>query len=133
MQILRYTPQTGDGIFDLPLPALLKYLEDHIPPQGRRKTPQRQTLRALVAIADTPYEILTIKRDHVALNDLAIADVVDRGSYTVYCPHCQTHYTPSQLHRQPWAYFRGPADAGGGRAYECTLGHTLLRVQDWIS
>ena len=132
MQYLRYQPLNGgDGVFFFPLPAIVKYLEYAI--AHEQPKPYVYMLRDLVAASKMPIEIIPMQPESISLDDYVAADFIDQRSFTVFCPHCDTHYTASQIQRESWSYFYDASDAGGGRAYRCTLDHILLTVQDWVS
>ncbi|NJL93054.1 MAG: hypothetical protein HC915_04680 [Anaerolineae bacterium] len=128
MQYLCYTPEGAQcGTFFFPTIAMVRYIEGLIERYGM--SDHRQTLREMLVLARTPQTCIDLHAGIFSM-DFYAADLIDRGTFTVVCPRCADHYTPSQIHREEW---HSPLQLEcGGRRYCCPLGHELLSVQDWM-
>lgn len=135
MQFIEYQPHgrpqtTSDGIFYFPVPAIIRLLERHIGEFHHLKA-TTPALWKLVDAANRQIEHIDIDYAHIGLDDRMAQTLIAQGAFSVYCPHCDSSFTRSQVTTERWTTYRTPEDVGGGWRYFCSMGHCLLDMQDW--
>lgn len=126
------------GVFELDLSAVLEHLRASRPRMLKHwpdYAHANKCIAELECLIPITAEAAVVTLDDYLTRGLWIAAgwlILDGEFRSVYCPECNTSFSPAEISRQEWQYGEDLAASGGDR-FVCPANHTLYAIMRWNS